>query len=80
MNQPPSKSVPVLPGRNRLQVEVSDAMVLLLGHVEDVLGLKQSEVVRQALLQVLPGLVDQADQVKKRSKELSQAQASQTRR
>ncbi|MBS0442993.1 MAG: hypothetical protein JSR38_13635 [Proteobacteria bacterium] len=73
MTPTPSKPAPIEAGRNRLQVEVSDPVLLLLNHVADVLGLKQAEVVRQALLQALPGLVDQADQVRKRSKELAQA-------
>lgn len=64
--------LPADTGRNRIQVEVTDSVMLLLDHVSDVLGMKQSEVIRQALLTALPGLVDQADQVRKRSRELSQ--------
>jgi hypothetical protein len=76
MTPTPPKQPAAEPGRNRIQVEVSDPVLLLLNHVADVLGLKQSEIVRQALVQALPGLVDQADQVRKRSKELAQAAQS----
>lgn len=70
---PPKPVAPAAASRNRLQLDLAEPVALLLDHVSNVLGLQKSQVVVQALLQALPGLVDQADQVRKRSRELSQA-------
>lgn len=59
--------------RNRLQLDLADSVSLLLDHASGILGVPKSQLVLQALLQALPGLVEQADQVRKRSRELTQA-------
>ena len=70
---PPKPAAPAAATRNRLQLDLAEPVALLLDHVSNVLGLQKSQLVAQALLQALPGLVEQADQVRKRSRELTQA-------
>lgn len=70
---PPKPAAPAESGRSRLQLDLAEPVSLLLDHASNVLGVPRSQLALQALLQALPGLVEQADQVRKRSRELSQA-------
>lgn len=58
--------------RQRVQVDVSPAVSSLLDHVCEVTGGTRSSVVLQALLDALPALVERADSLKKRHREISQ--------
>jgi uncharacterized protein (DUF1778 family) len=57
--------------RTRLQIDLSPAVAQMLEHASNVLGASKSQLVVQALLQALPGMVDQAEFVIRRSRELT---------
>lgn len=61
------------PARDRLSVDVSPSVALLLDHVSTITGTPKAQILSQALLDALPGLLERADLLKKRSGELSQA-------
>ena len=64
---------PASPPRDRLSVDVSPSVALLLDHVSTITGTPKAQILSQALLDALPGLLERADLLKKRSGELSQA-------
>ena len=57
--------------RGRLSLDLSLAVSLLLDHVSDVTGATKSQIVNAALLDALPGLLERADTLQKRSLALS---------
>lgn len=67
------------PARLRANIELSPQVSLCLDHVCEVTGSTRSQVINAALLEALPGLIDRADAVAKRSRELVQVQASKRR-
>jgi hypothetical protein len=69
-SSPPPSSV----DRNRVSVDLSAATAALLEHVSTVTGTPKAQIVSQALLDALPGLVERADAFQKRGRELLQAQ------
>lgn len=72
---PPSNpSEAAEPARTRVQIEVSKPVLSLLDHVADVLGAARSQLVTQALVEALPAMVERADAVRKRARELTEAQ------
>lgn len=56
--------------RPRLSVELSPAVSLLLDHINSVTGTPKAQIVSQALLDALPGLLERADTLQKRSSSL----------
>lgn len=77
LNQP--KPPPIPPDRNRISFDVSPAVSSLLDHVSDVTGANKSQVALSALLDALPGLLDRAEGLQKRSVALSQPQGQKKR-
>ena len=71
MNPPAS---PPSPPRDRLSLDVSPSVSLLLDHISGITGTPKAQLVSQALLDALPSLLERADLLKRRSVELSQAQ------
>ena len=64
---------PASPPRDRLSVDVSPSVALLLDHISTITGTPKAQILSQSLLDALPGLLERADLLKKRSGELSQA-------
>lgn len=67
--------LPLFPGppaRERLTLDLSAQVSLLLDHISQVTGSPRSQIAVQALLEALPHLVERADAIKKRSNELGQ--------
>ena len=62
---------PVLPTRQRLTLDPSEHVSLLLDHISEATGVPRSQVVMGALLDALPALVARADAITKRHGELS---------
>jgi len=48
-------------------------VALLLDHISTITGTPKAQILSQSLLDALPGLLERADLLKKRSGELSQA-------
>lgn len=71
MNRPGSAAAPTPDGRNRLSIELSGQVALLLDHVSGTLGVPKSQLVAQAIIDALPELVERADQVGKRADQLA---------
>ena len=72
-NTPPSLDRP------RLSVELSPAVSLLLDHINTVTGTPKAQLVSQALLEALPGLLERAETLQKKAAVLSQAQTQKKR-
>lgn len=71
-----TSDLPLFPGppvRERLTLDLSAQVSLLLDHISHVTGAPRSQIAVQALLEALPHLVERADAIKKRSTELVQA-------
>ena len=66
---------PVIPesSRPRLSIELSPAATLLLDHVAEVMGTTKTQVIISALVDALPGLIERADLLAKRSQALGAA-------
>ena len=62
---------PSLPPRQRLTLDPSEHVSLLLDHISEATGVPRSQVVMGALLDALPALVARADAITKRHGELS---------
>lgn len=67
------------PVRSRVQLELSPPVLLCLDHICEVTGSTRTQLVNAALMEALPGLLERADTVAKRSRELVQVQASKKR-
>jgi hypothetical protein len=65
--------------RPRISIELSAPVSLLLDHVADVTGATKAQVINAALLDALPGLLERADVLQKRSVALTQSQAQKKR-
>lgn len=52
--------------RERLSLDLSPSVSLLLSHVSVVTGVPKSQLVVQAVLDALPGLLERADTLQKR--------------
>lgn len=65
----PSKSE-VAPSRQRLTLDPSEQVSLLLDHVSEATGVPRSQIVLGALLDALPALVARADAIGKRHGEI----------
>lgn len=72
MSQPQVPPVSPSTARNRVSVDFSSSVSLLLDNISDVLGVPKSQLVMQALLDALPGLVERAEGLKKKADALSQ--------
>lgn len=59
--------------RTRLTLELSPTVAQLLDHVSDVTGTPKTQLVQAALLTALPEILQVADGLNKRARELSQA-------
>lgn len=70
---------PSSPSRDRLSVDVSPSVSVLLEHVSVITGTPKAQILSQALLDALPGLLERADLMKKRSSELAQVKTKQGR-
>lgn len=71
MNPP---AAPTPPSRERLSLDVSPSVSLLLDHISAITGTPKAQLISQALLDALPSLLERADLLKRRAGELSQAQ------
>lgn len=67
------------PVRSRVQLELSPPVLSCLDHICEVTGSTRTQLVNAALMEALPGLIERADAVAKRSRELVQVQASKKR-
>lgn len=65
-------SLPQMDSRQRVSVDVTPSVSLVLDHISEVTGQTKSAIVGAALLDVLPDLLSRADSLKKRAHELSQ--------
>lgn len=65
--------------RPRISIELSAPVSLLLDHVADVTGATKAQVINAALLDALPGLLERADVLQKRSVALTQSQSQKKR-
>jgi hypothetical protein len=65
--------------RPRLSVDLSPSVSSLLDHINAVTGTPKTQIVAQALLDALPGLLERADTLQKRSAALGQAAAQKKR-
>ena len=73
---------PPSPSRNRVSVEFSDSVSLLLDHISEVLGVPKSQLVAKAMLDQLQALVARSDALQERSNRIAQsrqAKAGKTR-
>jgi len=70
---PIDQKSPVNDARTRVTVDVSPSVALLLDHISTITGTPKAQILSQSLLDALPGLLERADLLKKRSGELSQA-------
>jgi hypothetical protein len=68
-----------VPSRDRLSVDVSPSVSVLLEHVSVITGTPKAQILSQALLDALPALLERADLMKKRSSELAQVKTKQGR-
>lgn len=59
--------------RPRLSVELSPSIALLLDHINEVTGTPKAQIVSQALLDALPGLLERAEAFQKRASTLKLA-------
>lgn len=59
--------------RPRLSVELSPSVALLLDHINEVTGTPKAQIVSQALLDALPGLLERAEAFQKRAAALKPA-------
>lgn len=76
---PTAKTVPQTPDRSRVSVDLSPSVSLLLDHVCEVTGSNKNQVVLTALMDALPGLLERAEALQKRSAALALAQAKKGR-
>lgn len=72
INQMANPPPPPLPGRDRVTLDLSQPVSLLVDHISAITGAPRTQVVLQGLVEALPLMVERADQFKKRSGELSQ--------
>jgi hypothetical protein len=73
------RSASVEPARLRANIELSPQVSLCLDHVCEATGSTRSQLINSALMEALPALLERADLVSKRSRELVQAQAAKKR-
>ena len=66
---------PTIADRQRLSLDLAPAVSLLLDHVATVTGTPKSQLVTQALLEALPGMLERADGLEKRAAGLRQGTA-----
>lgn len=59
--------------KTRLSLELSPTVAQLLDHVSDVTGTPKTQLVHAALMSALPEMLQVADGLNKRARELSQA-------
>lgn len=74
MNPNPSPPAPAA-DRTRLSLDVPPGVLLLLDHCAEVTGQSRTQLVLTALLEQLPAVVERADALRKRVRELEQASA-----
>lgn len=67
-------AAPALPSRDRLSLDVSPSVSLLLDHISGITSTPKAQLISQALLDALPSLLERADLLKRRAAELSQSQ------
>jgi len=65
--------------RSRVSIDLSGHVSLLLDHVCEVTGANKSQVVLSALIDALPGLLEGADALQKRSQSITQSQSAKRR-
>lgn len=70
MNAP---SLPTSSTRDRLSVDLSPSVSLLLEHISGITGTPKSQILSQALLDALPALLERAKALSQRARELEQA-------
>jgi hypothetical protein len=70
---------PNSPDRPRLSVELSPAVSLLLDHINQVTGTPKAQIVSQALLYALPGLLERSEMLQKRAQALTPGQTQKKR-
>lgn len=68
-----SPSGPVPADRQRVSVDLSPSVSLLLEHISIITGQSRAAIISGVLLDALPDLVERADGLKKRHAELSGA-------
>lgn len=68
-----SSTPAVEPPRLRVSLELSSPVSLLLDHIAEVTGASKVQIVNAALLEALPGLLERADLIGKRSSALTQS-------
>jgi hypothetical protein len=74
-------SIPVVePPRLRVSLELSPSVSLLLDHIAELTGASKVQIVNAALLEALPGLLERADLIGKRSQALTQSHTAAKRR
>jgi hypothetical protein len=59
-------------GRDRLSLDLSPSVSLLLDHISGVTGTPKSQIVSLALIEALPLLLERADGLAKRARDISQ--------
>ena len=59
------------PARPRVSVDLSPHLMLLLGHVAEAFGQTRADVLSALLVDHLPELLDRADVLRRRSRELA---------
>ncbi len=62
--------------RDRIQVDVSSSVALLLDHIAEITGQTKSSIVFGALLDAMPDLLTRADGLKTRVGQLNQAKGN----
>lgn len=74
-------STPVVePSRLRVSFELSQPVSLLLDHIAQVTGSTKVQIVNSVLVEALPGLVERADLIGKRSQALTQSHSAVARK
>jgi len=63
---------PAVSDRARLSVELSPSVSLLLDHINAITGTPKAQIVSQALLDALPGLLERSETIHKRVNALNQ--------
>ncbi len=76
---PLAPTAPAPAERQRLTVDVPPSLLSLLDHGADVTGQARTAIVLSVLAQHLPGLYDQAKEVRQRVKDLTQQGQNQKR-
>lgn len=70
----PAKS-PAAPERQRLSLDLSPQVALLLDHVSELTGVPRSQLATEALLVALPALLERAEGIQKRAQAMQRPQA-----